>query len=94
MKPVVALVKGEDPEKSTKEAMEYLGGMEAIVPRDLAYDHSEGNSPAHIKSSLVGNSVSVFVENGQLVLCTWQRIYFCEFDGPRSRKVLVKVVEG
>ena len=54
----------------------------------------EGNSDAHIKCSLVGASQAVAVEGGRLLLGTWQAIYFCEFDGPRSRKVLVKVLEG
>ena len=66
-------------------------GLEHIVPEDLPYAHAEGNSTAHIKSSLVGNSVSVFVKNGRLVLGTWQGIYFCEFDGPRTRDMYIKV---
>jgi secondary thiamine-phosphate synthase enzyme len=57
------------------------------------YHHLEGNSPAHIKASLVGCSEIVFVESGKLVLGTWQGIFFCEFDGPRNRKVHVKVVK-
>ncbi len=69
-------------------------GLDHIVPSDLGYRHSEGNSPAHIKSSLVGNSLSVFVASGKLVFGTWQGIYFCEFDGPRSRRVNIKVIEG
>lgn len=62
-----------------------------IVPDKLDYEHAEGNSPAHIKSSIIGSSVSVFIQNAKLVLGTWQGIYFCEFDGPRERKVYVKV---
>ena len=69
-------------------------GLEHIVSSRLGYSHSEGNSPAHIKSSIIGNSVNVFIENGKLLFGTWQGIYFCEFDGPRSRKVNVKIVEG
>ncbi len=65
-----------------------------IVPFQDHYAHSEGNSAAHIKSSLFGNSLWVFVEDGSLVLGTWQGMYFCEFDGARRRKVYVKVVEG
>ncbi len=65
--------------------------MSALVPRDGGFRHSEGNSDGHIKSSLFGCSETVFVEGGKLVLGTWQGIYFCEFDGPRSRKVFVKV---
>ena len=62
------------------------------IPQREGYHHAEGNSDAHIKSSLVGASLQVLVENVQLVLGTWQGIYFCEFDGPRRRKLIVKVV--
>ncbi|HSV26588.1 MAG TPA: secondary thiamine-phosphate synthase enzyme YjbQ [Sedimentisphaerales bacterium] len=55
------------------------------------YQHSEGNSDAHVKSSLIGCSETIIIENGSLVLGTWQGIYFCEFDGPRSRSVIVQV---
>jgi len=68
-----------------------LMGLEDVVREDLPYRHSEGNSPAHIKSSMIGVSKSVFISGGRLVLGTWQGIYFCEFDGPRNRKLLVKV---
>lgn len=63
-----------------------------IVPWEDSYKHLEGNSAAHIKASMMGFSQTVLVENGRPVLGTWQGIYFCEFDGPRSRKVLVKVI--
>ena len=66
--------------------------FDRLVPWGADYAHTEGNSAAHIKASLVGQSVTVFVEEGQLVLGTWQSLYFCEFDGPRARKVFVKVV--
>jgi secondary thiamine-phosphate synthase enzyme len=66
--------------------------LDALVPQSDRYRHREGNSPGHIKSSLVDNSVSVFIEGGRLVLGTWQGIFFCEFDGPRTRNVLVKVI--
>ena len=65
-----------------------------IVPFHDNYSHSEGNSAAHIKSSLFGNSLFVFIEGNALVLGTWQGIYFCEFDGARRRKVYVKIVEN
>ncbi len=68
--------------------------LNKIIPFKNQYQHTEGNSPAHIKSSLVGCSEIVLVESGKLVLGTWQGIFFCEFDGPRSRKVHVKVVES
>lgn len=61
-----------------------------LIPWEGSYRHLEGNSAAHIKSSLIGNSVMVFVESGHLKLGTWQGIFFCEFDGPRSRKLYIK----
>jgi secondary thiamine-phosphate synthase enzyme len=66
--------------------------LKKVIPHDYPYKHMEGNSPAHIMASLMGSSVTVFVENGRLVLGTWQKIFFCEFDGPRSRKVIWKLV--
>jgi secondary thiamine-phosphate synthase enzyme len=65
--------------------------LNKIVPFKDQYRHMEGNSPAHIKASLLGCSQTVFVESGKLVLGIWQGIFFCEFDGPRDRKVHVKV---
>jgi secondary thiamine-phosphate synthase enzyme len=64
--------------------------LNKIIPFKNQYHHVEGNSPAHIKASLLGCSQIVFVESGKLVLGTWQGIFFCEFDGPRNRKVYVK----
>jgi secondary thiamine-phosphate synthase enzyme len=65
------------------------------IPKDLpGFRHAEGNSDSHIKTSLVGPSVMVIVANGVLVLGTWQGIYFCEFDGPRSRKLHVQTIEN
>ena len=72
--------------------VDIMAQLTEIVPFDKAYRHREGNSDAHIKSSLVGFSESLFVDNGALVLGTWQGIYLCEFDGPRRRHVVVKVV--
>jgi secondary thiamine-phosphate synthase enzyme len=66
--------------------------LNKIVPMKDQYRHMEGNSPSHIKASLVGCSQVVFVESGKLVLGTWQGIFFCEFDGPRNRKVHVNVI--
>jgi secondary thiamine-phosphate synthase enzyme len=62
------------------------------VPADFYYTHREGNSDAHIKSTLVGSSQLVPIEAGKLVLGTWQAIYLCEFDGPRQRKIAVKLL--
>ncbi|MFB0522119.1 MAG: secondary thiamine-phosphate synthase enzyme YjbQ [Desulfatiglandales bacterium] len=64
--------------------------FDKLVPWEGLYGHLEGNSAAHIKSSLIGNSLIVLVESGHLKLGTWQGIFFCEFDGPRSRKVHIK----
>jgi secondary thiamine-phosphate synthase enzyme len=61
------------------------------IPQNDGFHHAEGNSDAHIKASLMGSSVQVLLENGSLVLGTWQGIYFCDFDGPRNRKLMVKV---
>ena len=66
--------------------------LKRVIPRDYPYKHMEGNSQAHIMASLMGSSITVFVEDGKLVLGTWQKIFFCEFDGPRSRKVIWKLV--
>jgi secondary thiamine-phosphate synthase enzyme len=68
--------------------------LNKIIPFDDNYAHLEGNSAAHIKSTLTGCSETLLVERGSLVLGTWQGIYFCEFDGPRNRRVMVKLVEG
>lgn len=68
--------------------------LNQMVPWKADYRHSEGNSPAHVKSSLIGASELIQVENARLVLGTWQGIYFCEFDGPRSRKVNISFVNA
>ena len=65
-----------------------------IIPWEDGYHHIEGNSAAHLKSSLVSASEHIIIEDGRLLLGTWQGIYFCEYDGPRSRKVIVKIMEG
>ena len=65
--------------------------LNKIVPLQDNYKHREGNAAAHIKASIVGSSEMILVQNGRLVLGTWQGIFFCEFDGPRSRRVLVNV---
>ncbi len=65
--------------------------LDIMVPQHNSYRHTEGNSPAHIKAGLMGDSRTFFVEGGRLVLGIWQGIFFAEFDGPRSRSVLVKV---
>jgi secondary thiamine-phosphate synthase enzyme len=67
--------------------------LNKVIPFDDNYRHTEGNSAAHIKASLVGFSQTIFFEDKRLLLGTWQGIYFCEFDGPRTRKVWVKILE-
>ena len=70
-----------------------LQKLSTLIPKQESYyQHDEGNSDSHVKTSLVGNSVTVLIEAGRLVLGRWQGIYFCEFDGPRERKMQVKVV--
>ncbi len=64
-----------------------LAALRTLVPRSGPYRHAEGNSDAHIKTSLVGPSLSLIVSGGKLQLGTWQGVFFCEFDGPRSRKI-------
>ena len=68
-----------------------LTELNKIVPFDDNYRHLEGNAAAHIKASLVGSSESILVEGGRLLLGTWQGVFFCEFDGPRSRRVLFRI---
>ena len=66
--------------------------LNKVIPFNAGYRHMEGNAAAHIKSSIVGHQTTVIVENGSLVLGTWQGIFFCEFDGPRQRSIYAKVI--
>jgi len=68
--------------------------LNKVIPFSDGYHHQEGNSAAHIKSSLAGCSLAVIIDGGQIQLGTWQGIYFCEFDGPRSRRVWLKIISG
>jgi len=68
--------------------------LDEVIPWKADYHHLEGNSPAHIKSTLVGASEIIAIENGSLVLGTWQGIFFCEFDGPRTRKLHMRLMKG
>lgn len=63
-----------------------------LVPKDAIYQHTEGNADSHIKTALVGTSATIFISGGQLELGRWQGIFFCEFDGPRTRRIRVKIV--
>jgi len=79
----VTINEGADP----AVCQDILGKLEDLVPPNAGYRHMEGNADSHIKASLMGSSVTVLVEGGRLIMGTWQKIFFCEFDGPRSRKV-------
>lgn len=81
----VTINEGADP----AVCRDILSKLEDMVPPNDNYRHLEGNSDSHIKASLMGSSVSVAVESGRLILGTWQKVFFCEFDGPRSRKAYV-----
>lgn len=73
-------------------ATDLEGVFERLVPRAGAYRHAEGNSDSHAKAALTGTSQMIFVEQGKLALGQWQGVFFCEFDGPRERKLWVKVI--
>lgn len=66
--------------------------LDKLVPWRGGYKHTEGNSAAHIKAILVGGSVQIIIDNGRLMLGTWERIFLCEFDGPRTRKIRIKIL--
>jgi len=83
----VLINEGADP----SVVKDILNALNRIVPHKAGYLHMEGNSDAHIKTSLVGTSQSIIIEDGRLLLGTWQAIFFCEFDGPRTRQVIVKI---
>jgi len=84
----VTINEGADP----AVARDLIAVLNEIVPSAFDYRHIEGNSPAHVKSSLVGSGVQVMVSGGRLCLGTWQRIFFCEFDGPRTRRVWMQLM--
>jgi secondary thiamine-phosphate synthase enzyme len=79
----------ENADPSVKD--DILMALRKMVPDSLPFAHVEGNSPAHVKATLVGSSVSIIIENGHLALGTWQGIIFCEFDGPRNRKFFIQM---
>jgi secondary thiamine-phosphate synthase enzyme len=72
--------------------MDIVNFLRKLIPHDYNFAHIEGNSDAHIKSSLIGNSLTLMVEDGKLLLGTWQDIFFCEFDGPRDREIWIKIL--
>lgn len=86
----VTINENADPDVVT----DMIAGLHRLVPLQTGYRHMEGNSAAHIKCSMIGASETIIIEAGQLQLGTWQGIYFCEFDGPRTRKLQVKLLQG
>ncbi len=79
----------ENADPSVRE--DILMELNKTIPLQDNYKHLEGNAAAHIKATIVGSSETILVEGGRLVLGTWQGLFFCEFDGPRSRRVLIKI---
>lgn len=84
----ITINEGADP----SVRMDIINHLAKLVPPGGSYSHAEGNADAHIKATLVGNSVTLIVEKGNLLLGTWQKIFFCEFDGPRTRKILMELI--
>ncbi|AHF96564.1 hypothetical protein DESACE_00930 [Desulfurella acetivorans A63] len=75
-------------------SLDIVNHLQKLIPKNAGFLHIEGNSDAHIASSLIGTSLEVIVENGKIILGVWQKIFFVEFDGPRNRSVYVKFIEG
>ena len=86
----ITINEGADPDVMR----DFIDKLDELFPLESGYLHAEGNSAAHIKTSIVGSSVHIMVDKGEPVLGTWQSVFFCEFDGPRERKVQVKVIES
>jgi secondary thiamine-phosphate synthase enzyme len=84
----ITINEGADP--SVKR--DILTALKRVFPHDGDYAHAEGNSDAHIKASLTGSTAVTIIENGELILGTWQAIFFCEYDGPRNRMITLKIV--
>ncbi len=84
----ITINEGDDPDV----ARDIEATLDRLVPKDAGYKHYEGNADSHVKSTLVGVSQTIPVQDGRLALGRWQAIFFCEFDGPRTREVLIKVV--
>lgn len=86
----ITINENADPDVKT----DMLYGLNKAYPDRIEFNHSEGNSAAHLKASAAGSSATVIVNNGKPLLGMWQNIYFCEFDGPRSRRFYIKIIEG
>lgn len=87
-----AITINENADPSVKR--DILHGLDKMAPPSGDYEHGEGNAAAHIKSAMIGTDRTILIEGGKLKLGTWQGIFFCEFDGPRQRKVFVNIMEG
>ncbi|MBN1872290.1 MAG: YjbQ family protein [Candidatus Omnitrophica bacterium] len=87
-----AIMINENADPSVKKDLSDI--LERLVPKDASYSHSEGNSDAHAKASVLGTEKTIFIDNASLRLGTWQGVFFCEFDGPRTRNVWVKVLNA
>jgi len=79
---------GADPDVAT----DVTNGLAKIAPRSAGWRHAEGNADSHVKCSLISPSITLIIEKGDIVLGTWQRVFFCEFDGPRSRKLMARII--
>jgi len=85
----ITINEGADPDV----ARDVLYQLEKLVPRDEGYHHLEGNADSHIKTVLVGSSENIIIEQNKLVLGTWQSVFLCDFDGPRTRKIFVQIID-
>jgi secondary thiamine-phosphate synthase enzyme len=85
-----AITINENADPSVKA--DILSQLEKLVPHGAGYSHMEGNADSHIKASMIGPSVHLIIEDGKPVLGTWQGIFFCEFDGPRNRRLYIKII--
>ena len=84
-----AVTVNENADRDVKR--DILHELDRVIPLEDGYHHLEGNSAAHIKASVIGSSVTLIVDGGEMILGTWQGIFFCEFDGPRDRTIFVRV---
>jgi len=84
----ITINENADPDVKT----DIIKGLKSLSFEKINFDHFEGNSSAHLKASLMGSSINIIVENGELILGTWQGIMFCEFDGPRNRKFVLNII--
>ena len=84
----ITINEGADP----AVCLDIIEKLDELIPRTYKYKHLEGNADSHIKSTIVGSSVAIIIDNSKPLLGTWQRVFFCEFDGPRTRRIYIKIV--